>query len=214
VSEREAAGNFDYLFEDVPDESRVDALPDPQVADDVDYTAHADEHWDDRPLDGGPETDTNLHFDAFDSDTRYFESAPPPWYRTKQTLAVLVATAVAAVTLVVSGVLVALRGSSTTVVDESTSVTQTPATTAASRTAAPTSALPPPSHPPPSPLPPPPPPPAETSAAPARPAPVQTNEPRSPSTGTTKAPEIGVTRTPVTRAPISVAPQRPNGGRH
>jgi hypothetical protein len=195
VSEREASGSFDYPFEDVPDE--------------VDYTPHDDEHWDDRPLDTGPETDPNLHFDAFDSDTWYFEPTSPPWYRTKQTLAVLVAAAVAAVALVVSGVLVALRGPGITAVDEATPVTQTPATTAASMSAAPTSALPPP---PPSPPPPPPPPPAETSTAPAPPAPVQTNRPRSPSTRTTKAPEIGVTRTPATRAPISVAPQRPNGG--
>lgn len=63
-------------------------------------------------------------------------------------------------------------------------------------------ALPPP--------PPPPPPPPETSeAAPPPPPPVQTQRPRSPSTRQSRAPEHNVTRTPVTRSPISVAPNRP-----
>lgn len=204
MSEREAPGDFDYLFEDVPDESSVDAPPEPQ---EPDHAPLDDQDWDDGSHDTEPGPSADPRFDAFDSSTWYFEPAPPPWYRTKQTLAVLVAAAVAAVALVVAGVLLAFRAPGTTAVDEVSSVTQTAATTAASRTASPTSALPPPPPPPPSP--------AETSAAPAAsapaPAPVQTNRPRSPSTRTTKEPEIGVTRTPATRSPISVAPQRPNG---
>ncbi|MEO3759595.1 hypothetical protein ABGB19_15070 [Mycobacterium sp. B14F4] len=194
MSEREASGDFDYLFEDVPDESSVDALPDTRAPD---IAPNEDDGRGDGELGAAPQ------FDAFDSSTWYFEPAPPPWYRTKQTLALFVAASVAAVALVVSSVLLALRGPDSTAVDETTSVTQPAASTPpASRPPSRTSAPPPP----------PPPPPAETSAAPAAPAPVQTNRPRAPSTRTTKEPEIGVTRTPATRSPISVAPQRPGGG--
>lgn len=186
MSEREATGDFEYLFDDTPDESAFDALPEPQFD---------DQAWDD--IERAPDTD--LHFDAFDSNTWYFEPAPPPWYRTKPTLAVFAAVTIAAVALVVSGVLLVFRAPGTAAVDEATSVTQTAATTAPSRTASPTSAAPPPPAPPPT----------ETSAAPAAPAPTQNDRSRSPSTRTTKDPEIGVTRTPATRSPISVAPQRP-----
>jgi hypothetical protein len=200
VPEREASGDFDSLFEDVPDESSVDALPDAQASD----LASADDIGpDDIPLEADVDPGTSVHFDAFDSSTWYFEPAPPAWYRTKHTLTVLVVASVAAIALVVSGVLLVFRGGSGTAVDDTTSVTQTAATTTASRPPSRTSAPPPPPSPPP--------PPPPNSAAPAAPAPAQTNRPRTPSTRTTKEPEIGVTRTPATRSPISVAPQRPRG---
>lgn len=185
MSEREATGDFEYLFDDTPDESTVDALPEPQADDQV-----AD--------DAEPVADTDLYFDAFDANTWYFEPAPMPWYRTKQTLAVFTAVAIAAVALVVSSVLLVFRTPGTAAVEEVTSVTQTAPTTAPSRTPSPTSAPPPPPAPPPT----------ETSAEPAAP-PVPRDRSGSPSTRTTKEPEIGVTRTPHTRSPISVAPQRP-----
>ena len=195
MSEREAPGDFDYLFEDIPDESNVDAPTERRAP----QTTPRDEP-DTLDTELGP--GTALQFDAFDSNTWYFEPAPPPWYRTKHTVALFVAASVAAVALVVSGVLLALRTpTSATVEETTTSVTQPAATTASSRPPSRTSAPPAPA-----------PPPAETSAAPPAPAPVQTNRPRTPSTRTTKEPEIGVTRTPATRSPISVAPQRPGSG--
>jgi hypothetical protein len=185
VAEREASGEFDYLLGD-----RTDARQD------VDVTSHdltppdepVDQVWADEPA--GP---LNGSFNAFDETSWYFEPAPAPWYRTKQSLTALIATGAAAVALVVSGVLLAFQGSGGTV-DESTSVTPTAPTSVAS--SAPSS----------SPAPPPPPPPPETSAEPA-PPPAQTYQPRTPRV--TKEPEIGVTRTPVTRSPLSVSPQRP-----
>ena len=195
MPEREASGDFDYLFEDIPDQSSVDALPE------QDTRAAGLDHLD--VVDAGPSQVAEPHFDAFDSSTWYFEPAPPPWYRTKQTLTVFVVAAVAAVALVVSGVLLVFRGPATTAVDETISATQTAATTAAPAPVSPprTSALPPP-----------PPPPAETSAA-APAAPAAPTRQRTPTTRSTKEPEIGVTRTPVTRSPISVAPQPRTGQR-
>lgn len=192
MSEREAPGDFDYLFEDIPDEPGGDAPADAQAGD----TALLGDAYPRAQSGQGP----NLQFDPFDSTTWYFEPAPPPWYRTKRTLPLFVASAAATVALVVSGVLLVLRGPGYTTVDEITPVTQTAPTTAAIRPPSRTSAPPPPPAPP-----------AETSAASIAPVPVQTNRPRTPSTRTTKEPEIGVTRTPVTRSPISVAPQRPGG---
>ncbi|MCV7282037.1 hypothetical protein H7J88_20620 [Mycolicibacterium flavescens] len=180
MAEREASGDFDYLFDDEGEQSGA-ALPAasgevPEIG--ADYRS----------------------FDAFDSDTWYFEPAPPPWYRTRKTATLLAAISLAAIAIVVSGVLLVFDRPSGTAVDEVTTVSPT----------AQSSAPPPSSSRPEPPPPPPPPPPAETSAAPA-PAPAQTNRPRTPSTRTTREqPEIGVTRTPVTRSPISVAPQRPD----
>jgi hypothetical protein len=191
VAEREAPGKFDYLFEEIPaaDSSSDQALLESPTFDDEEEGYY--------PAEPGP--GHGVTFDAFDSSTWYFEPAPPPWYRTKQTLVVLFAAGIAAVALVVSSVLLVVRPS-TTAIEEATTATPTAPTTAETRTRVATSA--------PSPPPPPPPPPVEVSAEPVAPAP-QTQRPRSPSTRTSREPEIGVTRTPATRSPISVAPQRP-----
>ncbi|MCT7661476.1 hypothetical protein [Mycobacterium deserti] len=172
--EREASGDFDYLFDDP-------AEP-PASGGDLD---EADE-WD--------------GFDAFDSNTWYFEPAPTPWYRTTRAMWALLSTAAAAIAIVVSGVLLVFQPGQA--VEDSTGeppVTPT-ATSTAERTRLATSSAPPPA----------PPPPPTASQAPVQQAPPQTRQ-RSPSRSTTtKEPEIGVTRTPATRSPISVAPQRPN----
>ncbi|KUH85416.1 MULTISPECIES: hypothetical protein [unclassified Mycobacterium] len=176
MAEREASGDFDYLSDIVDvadaDEARDDELPEP-----------------------------NMAFDAFDERTWYFEPAPPPWYRTKPMLTVLVAASVAAVALVVSGVLLMFRGPGEPAGEEATTVTPTAQTTAApARTAsAPRKSPPPPAAPPP----------VVRSAAPAAPPPAATNRPPPPQTRATRDAEFGVTRTPVTRSPISVAPRRP-----
>ncbi|MGV0791988.1 hypothetical protein [Mycolicibacterium sp. XJ1819] len=183
MADREAPGDFDYL-----PGTEADGAPAP----------------------------SSPTFDAFDPHTWYFEPAPPPWYRTKPAMTALTATAVAAAAIVVSGVLLVLRGPAGTV-DESV-----PDSTAAPTTIASSARATDPEPPPPAPAAPaeapPPAPPAEESAeapvdAPAEtlaPAPAQTVR-RSAPTRTTKEPEIGVTRTPVTRSPISVAPQLPGG---
>ena len=137
-------------------------------------------------------------FDAFNANTWHFKAPPTPWYRTRQALIALAAVAAAIVALVVSVVLLAFRGPSDTEETPTTDTSSTP-TTAAS-TPDTTSALPPP-----------PPPPPETTASPV--APPVYNGPRY-QPRQTKAPEIGVTRTPVTRTQISVAPQpRPGSQR-
>jgi hypothetical protein len=144
------------------------------------------------------------------SNTLTFRSKARPWYRTKQAVIVLIGAAVAA--FVVTGVLVLLRSPATDVEESTTVAPSAPisATPALTSTPPSPSGLPPP---PPSPPPPPPPPPpsAETDTAP-----VDTGgDPWQPSAPSTQAekPEIGVTRTPATRAPISVAPPpRPDPG--
>jgi hypothetical protein len=187
VAEREASGDFDYLIGDP-----AEAPADTEVPDDVlPAAASPDESDQAIPVRNGA-------FDAFDTDTWYFEPAAPPWYRRKQALTALLAAAAAASALMVATVLLVFR-SPGTAEDGVTSVEPTASTTAVSTELASTS------RPPPSP----PPPPPETSAAPIDARPAQTARPQSPSTRTTKAPEIGVTRTPVTRSPISVAPGRP-----
>jgi hypothetical protein len=201
VAEREASGEFDYLVGDLTEadwSDGDDALPEPVPPEEFDYALRDDDQWDD-PDDGfwsneaEPERNGSS-FDAFDANTWYFEPAPPPWYRTKRVLTALIASVAAAAALVVSAVLLVFRSPSTTV-EDSPSVAPTAQTTAQS-TQPETSA------------PPPPPPPTETSASPIDPGPAQTYQPRNPPR-TTKEPEIGVTRTPVTRSPISVSPQRP-----
>jgi len=179
VAEREAQGDFGYLI----GEAEVPYV-DPTAA------APADDQWE--PPEPAQRWDAG--FDAFDASTWRFEPAPVPWYRTGQGLTALIATTVAAIALVVSAVLLVFRGTGATV-EETTPVTP-PAPTTTIAPSATTSAPPPP---------PPPPPPPETSEAP--PPPAQVIVPRTPRA--TKEPEIGVTRTPVTRSPLSVAPQRP-----
>jgi hypothetical protein len=148
---------------------------------------------------GEPDDD---RFDAFNANTWHFKAPPTPWYRTRQALIALAAVAAAVVALVVSVVLLALGGPSDT--DEAPATDTSPTPTTAASTPDTTSALPPP--------PPPPPPPPATSASSVAPPPVYNRpryEPRP-----TKPPEIGVTRTPVTRTQISVAPQPRPGSQH
>jgi hypothetical protein len=162
MSEREAGGSFDYLWED---------LTPPPV-----------------PEQNG--------FDAFDDNTWDFKPAPVPWYRTRGAALALLAAGLAAAAIVVSVVLLLLRGSSSVDDEQSTSVAPTTATTVepspSLRVGVPPAAPPPP-----------PPPPPTQEEAPRQPAYRPTQRPRE-----TKKPEIGVTRTPVTRSPISVAPQQ------
>ena len=124
-----------------------------------------------------------------------FKAPPRPWYRTKQATIALIAAASAAVAVPV----VLLVSPSSPATDPSTSTTVAPqASTSAQPT--PSSAQPTPINAPP----PPPPPPLteDTGSAPADSQPYWTR----PASPPTEKPDIGVTRTPATRAPISVAP--------
>jgi len=212
VVEREASGDFDYLWEDSADvdglTSDYDALEvqsleevDPALKDPEDDLADdpGDNFWDNQP---DPDADPGVdgQFDAFNDNTWSFTPPPPPpWYRTKPALTAIVAAAAALVAITVSGVLLVFRGADGTVDNVTSSSVAPTAPTSAEPLG--TSAAPEPSL---SAPPPPPPPPPET-AAPVNTAPNR-NDPTVRSRPT-KAPEIGVTRTPVTRAPISVAPQ-------
>jgi hypothetical protein len=202
-------GDFDYLFSD-PADDRSDAPPLDDGTPDDGWEGAGWTGWEDvQPVELDPESVDDQYvdqdenrFDAFNANTWHFKAPPTPWYRTRQTLIALAAVAVALIALVVSVVLLAFRGPSDTDETPTTDTSSTP-TTAAS-TPETTSALPPP-----------PPPPPETSATSATsassiaPPPVYNpprGEPRQ-----TKQPEIGVTRTPVTRTQISVAPQPRSG---
>jgi len=203
VAEREAQGDFDYLFDDQADADGLtghvhDVDPEgPQHLDDQ-FTSPEDDLWDD-PDDNFWDRDRapadGEHFDPFDTNTWYFAPAPAPWYRTKQAIAALIAAATAMAAIVVSGVLLVFRAPDNGTDDHKATMPPPAPTSAAPATVASSAELPPP----------PPPPPAETSAPSVNTAPdadyprVQPRE--------TKEPEIGVTRTPATRSPISVAPQ-------
>jgi hypothetical protein len=200
VVEREASGDFDYLWDDPADADGLtsdDEVLEVQSADDL-WDEPDDNFWDNEP-DSDDSPNDNRHFDAFNDNTWSFRPAPPPWYRTKQALTAIVAASAAVAAIVVAGVLLAFRGPASAV-DEVTGPVTPTAPTSAEPAPVPTSAEPPP------PLPPPPP----ETASPVNTAPRQNPayQPRP-----TKAPEIGVTRTPVTRAPISVAPQPRTGQR-
>ncbi|MGV0810448.1 hypothetical protein ABQF34_00650 [Mycolicibacterium boenickei] len=127
----------------------------------------------------------------FDLDGWSFKPAMVPWYRTRRAMIALTAAAVAACAIVVSGVLLLLRDSPATEGPEPTTAPSPSATSPAPSQPLRVGVLPAPPAPPP--------PPEQTPQAPSyRP----THRPSQ-----TKKPEIGVTRTPVTRSPISVAPQ-------
>ncbi|OBA92592.1 hypothetical protein A5662_20985 [Mycobacteriaceae bacterium 1482268.1] len=136
-------------------------------------------------------------FDAFDENTWgavFTPVAPAPWYRSPRARTLLIVSGAALSAIVVSLVLLMFRGPSAehqqrAPVPSTTAVTTTPLATATSEA------------PPPPPPPPPPPEPAPVNEGPAVVHP--TVRPRA-----TKEPEIGVTRTPATRSPISVAPQQ------
>ena len=203
--EREASGDFDYLWDDPADVDGLtsgDEVPEVQPAGELDPQSHdlGDDLWDepdDNFWDNQLDSDESGHFDAFNDNTWSFTPAPTPWYRTKQALTAIIAASAAVSAIVVSVVLLVFRGPAV-IVDEGTSSVTPTAPTSAGPTQAATSAGPPPELPPP-------PPPPETVASPVNTAPRSnpTYQPRP-----TREPEIGVTRTPVTRAPISVAPQQ------
>jgi hypothetical protein len=215
VAEREASGDFDYLFDDPADGDEVtgdEAGVYPEVPEDLAarFASPDDDLWDD-PDDNFWDRDAQSaddHFDAFDANTWYFKPAPTPWYRTRPAMTALVAAAAATAAIVVSGVLLVFRAQGPTD-DATTSVTPTAPTSAAPATVASSTKQPPPPppSPPPSPSPPSPPPPSppQTEASSVNTAP-DANYPRV-RPRESKEPEIGVTRTPATRSPISVAPQ-------
>jgi hypothetical protein len=214
VVEREASGDFDYLWEDPADaggSTSDDDVSDAQPAEELDHQLKDpgvdlwdepdDNFWDSQPdPDGYPAV--NGHFDAFNNNTWSFTPPPTPWYRTKQALTAIIAATTAIAAIVVSGVLLVFRGSdSVDPVTSSVTPTAPPSVEPVPRA---TSAAPEP------PLPPPPPPPPPETASQVNTTPTNSNPAVGPRP--TKEPEIGVTRTPVTRAPISVAPQ-PRGSR-
>lgn len=168
-------------------------------------TRRADDRFDDEAATGPVAvTDDAPTAAARISTTLTFRSTPRRWYRTRQAaIALAAATAVAAIAVVV---LIFWRGHSASV-EESPTVAPSPANSATP------SAEPVPATGPPSALPPPPPPPspAESETAPAVTG--SNPYPRYAPPDDADGPEIGVTRTPVTRAPISVAPSsRPTPG--
>jgi hypothetical protein len=198
VAEREASGDFDYLFEDPTDDDRLTGhapASDPEAPEDLaDQFSPDDDLWDDPDdnfWDRGPEL-ADDGFDPFGANTWRFAPAPAPWYRTKQALTALIAATAATAAIVVSGVLLIFRTPGTTD-DHKATTPPTAPTSAAPATVASSAELPPP-------------PPPETSASSVNTAP-DVNYPTVQPRPTTKPPEIGVTRTPATRSPISVAPQ-------
>ncbi len=206
--EREASGDFDYLWEDPPGtggSTSHDDVSDARPAEELDHQLNGpgddprdepgDNFWDNQPdPDGYPAV--NGQFDAFNDNTWSFAPPPTPWYRTKPALTAIIAATAAIAAIVVSGVLLVFRGSDSA--DHVTSSVTPTAPPSAEPVPRATTAAPEP------PLPPPPPPPPET-ASPVNTAPNSGNPAVGPRP--TKKPEIGVTRTPVTRAPMSVAPQ-------
>jgi hypothetical protein len=205
VAEREASGDFDYLWDDPTDvggltsdeqipKSPGAGLPLKDPDDDL-WDEPDDSFWDNQPDPDGYRYDSG-RFDPFNMKTWSFTPPPTPWYRTKPAVAAIIAASTAMAAIVVSAVLLVVRGPGSTLDGGTSSVTPTAPTSAQAVEVA-TSAAPPP----PPPLPPPPPP--ETAS------PVSTAPPYSPTSGPrpSKAPAIGVTRTPLTRLPISVAPQ-------
>lgn len=185
MAEREASGDFDYLIGDL-----TEAPPESDGDDALTEPVPADE------IDVESHGHDTGGFDAFDADTWYFEPAPPPWYQRKQTLTVLIAIGAAAAALVISAVLLIVHSPGDA--EDTTTPVEPTATTSVSTELAATSQ---------------PPPPPPTSAEPIDPRPAPTVRGQNPAPRSTKAPEIGVTRTPLTRSPISVAPQPRTGSR-
>ena len=188
MAERGASGDFDYLREETDGSDGVDVVDE--------GNAYGSEPDHDYLLADG---DQKAHdgFDAFDENTWDEDFTPvsvTTWHRSSQARTLMIASAVSLSAIVVSVVLLVFRGSPAA--DEPTPSESTPPTTTPLATA--TVKQPPPEPPPP---PPPPPEPSVVNEAPAVVRPTVRPRP-------TKQPEIGVTRTPVTRLPISVAPQQ------
>lgn len=185
---------FDYRQDDpYPDDGWFGREPvaEPTYADEIP----------DRPPAGRPAAPTvntwtvNGQLRASDTSTLTFRPTPAPWYRTKQATIALIAVASAVVAVPL--VMLALRGSTQSAPEESTSIAPQASTSAQP---APSAQPTPTNAPPAPPLPPPPPPPTEdtTDSAPSAPWTRQAVPP------STEKPDVAPT--PVTRAPISVAP--------
>ena len=88
-----------------------------------------------------PKPPDDVRFDAFNMNTWSFKPAPTPWYRTRQAVTALIATAGAAAAIVVAGVLLVFRGPGDYVEDpapvNTTAPSTAPAATASSRPPAP-----------------------------------------------------------------------------
>jgi hypothetical protein len=196
VVEREAPRDFGYQWDNPADVDGLtaDRAPGQETPKEFDYLlSDTDEtHWDHsednlwrnngEPADG--------HFDPFNADTWNFAPTPIPWYRGTQAMTAMVAAAAALVAIVVSGVLLVFRGS-TGPVDQPAPVSQTATTTSQAPTAVDSSVeLPPPA------------PPVAPSVNPA-----PTYSPPRVDQPATKQPEIDAPHTPITRYPLSVAPQ-------
>jgi hypothetical protein len=189
VAERGASGDFDYLREETDGSDGVDV-------DDEGNAYGSEPDLDYLLADGEPKAHDG--FDAFDENSWDEDFTPisvTTWHRSSQARTLVIASAVALSAIVVSVVLLVFRGSPAT--DEPSPSESTPPTTTPLATATV-------KRPPPEPPPPPPPPPPEPSVVNEAPAVVRPSVRPRP----TKQPEIGVTRTPVTRLPISVAPQQ------
>jgi hypothetical protein len=197
VAEREASGDFEYLWDDPAD-------ADGPADDESVYEPDATDDPEPVPADQWDEPGEFRHFDAFNASTWNFVPAPTPWYRSKPAATALVAAAAAMIAIVVSGVLLIFRGPGSTP-PRPAPATQTASPTATAPASAPATLASPTESPPPPPTAAPPPPPPQTVASTVDRAP-EDNSPRV-APRPTKQPEIGVTRTPVTRSPISVAPQ-------
>ena len=197
VPEKKASGDFDYLWEETDGSEGVDVADEDVVDEERAYASERDLD----PLRGADQSPPHDGFDAFNENTwdqDFTTVSRTPWYRSPQARTLMIASGAALSAIVVSVVLLVFRDSSAgerPVPTDGTTAVTTPLATA-------TSEMPPPSPPSPPP-PPPPPPPPQPSTMNQAPAVVQpTVRPRP-----TKAPEIGVTRTPATRQPMSVAPQ-------
>ena len=165
-----------------------DPVDDPVDTDELPVDPPENVEW----LEPAPPTEaTERTFDAFNESTWNFKPAPTPWYRTGRSRAVIVAVSLAVIALVVSGVLLAFRGSSGehTIPANGPDTSTAPTTATAPPTTAAESPLPPP--------PPPPPPPPTASEINRAPIVERQQQPK-------KKPEINVTRTP-----MSVHPQMP-----
>jgi len=230
VAEREVSGDFDYLWNDPADVDGLtshDQVFEAEPAEELDQPLNdpGDDLWDepnDNFWDNQPDPDEPGHFDAFNINTWNCTPAPTPWYGTRQAVTAIIAASTAMVAIVVSAVLLVFRGEGNTVDDVTSSVTPTAPTSAAPVEVASSEAPPPPpplpplpetASPPPETASPPPetasPPPETASPPPETASPVNTAPSYNPTyqPRPTKEPEIGVTRTPVIRSPISVAPQ-------
>ena len=188
MAERGASGDFDYLREETDGSDGVDV-------DDEGNAYGSEPDLDYLLADGEPKAHDG--FDAFDEKTWDEDFTPvstEQWHRSSQARTLLIASAAALSAIVISVVLLVFRGSPAA--DEPVPSESTPSTTTPLATA--TSEQPPPEPPPP---PPPPPEPSTMNEAPAVVRPTVRPRP-------TNKPEIGVTRTPATRLPISVAPQQ------